>query len=288
MDNLKKLFRFSAPKGIGISISKDYYLSVLSSKPVLPAPDEVLIPKPTSGQIPGFLAPVIGSKDKSVLAQPMVRGQYVAASLDQKTVLKLMVMQRDEAGFDPEPFLRSKVAESFSEEVRLRVAATWGMVQITFEAFDPAVHPALDFLLLVARRIAERTEGVIADPICQRYLLPEQLIQRPRWTPAYDSREHIAIKIEPDGGYVYTLGLLKFHHPELEISGVSNPASAEQALQSVCQQILAGNPIVAGDRVKVGDHMLSAGHTSRPSKWDGLPVLELLPPPGQNMGSLFP
>lgn len=230
-------------------------------------------PKGEGGAIPGMLAP-LQAVTKADLDYPMERGIYAMASVDQKTMLKLMVMPRDEAGFAPEPFLQSDKGLQTQEEVRNRIAATWHVMQLTFEAFDPATFPALDFFLLAARRLADLTEGVVADPICQRYLLPSEVIKVPRTSPEFDVSEHIKVV---SGEVTHTLGLMKFALPELSI-GSSHPL-AETFLLRLCDRILHGKILSAGERV--GPFLVTSGGKDT-ARWEGIPVFDLNPPPGQS------
>lgn len=274
------IFKFAKPKTPGYEISKDYYLSVLSSTPTLPRLREVMHPKGEEGAVPGYLAPM-GTADKGDLDLPLQRGVFALASPDQKTVLKLMIMPRDEAGFDPEPFLASPVAADFPTEVRHRVAATWHVMQLTFEAFDPTIGPALDFFLVSGQRLAQLTDGVVADPICQRYLLPQDVIQRPRLQQEFDVREHIVVRHNGRSASAHTLGWIKFGLPEIEITGLepSELELAESFLQHLGQVILRGHPLKVGG--PAGPFMVSHGGMDR-GRWEGIPVFELLPPAGKS------
>ncbi len=208
----------------------------------------------------------------------MTRGVYALASPDQKTVLKLMIMPRDEAGFDPEPFLRSVVAADFTTEIRTRVAATWHVMQLTFEAFDPTIGPALDFFLLSARKLAELTGGVVADPICRRYQLPEEVLQSPRMDPEMDAREHIVALRGKDARSAHTAGLIKFGLPEFQLNDLEPDSHlAETFLLNLCQAILKGNVPALGSQV--GPFQVTVGGANR-GDWEGIPVYELLPPTG--------
>lgn len=267
---LSDLFKFSKPRTPGYEISRDFYLSVLASTTQLPTPRQVMCPKGGYGTIPGMMAPLAGSQ-RHDLERPIVRGVYALSSVDQKTVLKLMVMPRDEAGFEPEPFLRSEVGLAAADEVRHRIAATWHVMQLTFEAFDPKIFPSLDFFLLSARRLAELTDGVVADPICQRYQLPAQVIQDPRSHSDFDVREHLNIV---EGASSHTRGLIKFALPELVIQ--SSSPIATKVLMDVADGIFQGKPLSVGQRH--GDFAVSSGNFTHGS-WEGIPSFELVPVP---------
>src|SRR5688572_11612277 len=136
---------FGKPKTPGFGISKAYYLSVLSAKATLPQIVEVVNPKGSDGAVEGFGAPLMTDSTKDDLQKPMSRGAYAIASKDRKTVLKLIVVPKEEAGFDPDAFLRSPQAAALPQDMANRIRATWSLLQLTFESHDPMVYPALDF-----------------------------------------------------------------------------------------------------------------------------------------------
>ncbi len=278
-------WQFGKPKTPGFGISKGYYLTVLSSTAVLPSILRLVNPKSDEGAVPGFGAPLMQGADKSVLSRPMERGAYVVASKDRKTVLKLTVISKEEAQFDPEAFARSAYALEASQELLNRMRATWTLAQLTFESHDPMVYPALDFFLGVAARLGQLTDGVVADPISQRYELPEQVFSPLRTTErlAVYADEHVAIKfrVKPDGLHAYTLGLQKFALPELELMTLldSDQSAAILALSWLTQQILMGQVVQAGYEVggrKMPFEVREGGFDR--GLWEGVPVFELLPP----------
>ena len=271
---LSDLFKFGKPNTPGYEISKDYYLSVLAATSTLPACRQVMTPKGGGGAVPGMLAP-LGSASKEELETPMKRGIYAMASSDQKTVLKLMVMPRDEAGFDPEPFLRSALGRAAPDEIRNRIAATWHVMQLTFEAFHQEIFPALEFFLLTARRLAELTDGIVADPICMRYLLPSEVLMAPRRQEDFDVREHISTVQDST---THTRGLVKFNLPELSLA--SQSTVAEAFLVNVTESIFRGNVLSAGSQV--GPFLVRQGGLGM-AQWDGVPVFDLMPAGNQSI-----
>ncbi|RYG28022.1 hypothetical protein EON81_29205, partial [bacterium] len=134
-------WRFSKPKGRGYGISTSFYLSVLSSRPTMPAIRQVIAPKGEGGAVAGFGVPMTDANDKSLLDAPMTRGVYVVASPDRKTVLKLRIVSKEEAGFDSEAFARSPLALTSSPELVARLRGTWLLGQFTFESHDPDIAP---------------------------------------------------------------------------------------------------------------------------------------------------
>ncbi|RYG49202.1 hypothetical protein EON79_02170, partial [bacterium] len=125
-----RTWRFSKPKGRGYGISPSYYLSVLSSRPTMPAIRDVIAPKGSGGAVPGFGVPLTESTDKSLLEQPMARGVYAIASPDRKTLMRLTIVSKEEAGFDPEEFARSEFALTLPEEALARLRGTWLLGQL--------------------------------------------------------------------------------------------------------------------------------------------------------------
>lgn len=276
-------WQFSRPKGPGFGISRGFYLSVLSSRAILPSVYEVVNPRGEGGAVVGFGVPLAQGAEKDALRQPLTRGAYALATRDRKTVIKMLVLSKEEAGYDPEAFARSELAVGADPELLARMRGTWTLAQLTFESHDPAVYPALDFLLSTSRRLAELSEGVVADPIARRYALPHGVASPGRADPRVDARDHVAthFRARPDGIHAFTLGLQKFALPELELPGLmhGDEPAAGRFLVVLSQRALLGNPIQSGDRF--GPFEAREGGFDR-ALWEGIPVLELLPPTAQS------
>lgn len=273
------MLRFSRPKGPGFGISGGFYLSVLSSHASLPTLLQIINPAGDHGAVVGFGVPMASNATKDSLQQPIERGAYGLASKDRKTALTMFVVPKEEAGFDPEPVVRHSQTLGLQGEILDRIRATWTLLQVKFEAHDPAVYPALDFLLAIVARLGILTEGAIADPISMRYLLPEQVFAKPRVNPLVDAREHIAVHLRGTsaGVHAYTKGLQKFSLQELEILSL-DPGSeipAEQLLMTSSQKILEGKLLHSGSRI--GRFEVRDGGFDR-ALWEGIPCFELLPP----------
>ncbi len=273
------MLRFSKPKGPGFGISGGFYLSVLSSHAALPAILMVLNPKGEGGAVTGFGVPLASDSTKEMLARPMERGAYGLASKDRKTVLKMLVISKEEAGFDPEAVARHSERLGVEGELLNRIRAAWTILQLRFESHDPSVYPALDFLLAVASRLGTLTDGAVADPISQRYLLPNQVFAKPRLNALVDAREHVSVQLRgtPAGVHAYTKGLQKLGLPELEIQTLSpgSEVAAERFLLAACQSELEGKVVRSGQRL--GKFEVKEGGFDR-GLWEGIPVFELLPP----------
>ena len=282
-----KFLKFSKPKNPGFGLDTNYYMSVLSGQAVLPPISTIAHPKGEAGAVPAFGVPLNAGAGKHDLGRAMERGQYALASLDRKTVLRLRVLSREEAGFDPAYIVRSALADTLPAETLVRLKSTWHVLQLSVESHDAAVYPALDLILDICARLGERTEGVIADPMAQRYLLPSELRRVPRADPRVDAREHVAVRFEAsrEGYHAYTLGLQKFGMPEFEVyrlESTDGPVS-EAFLTGLAQSALLGAPAAAGTRVGAVSEPLEvrAGGLDR-GKWEGIPCLELLPATGKS------
>lgn len=275
------MIRFKRPKGPGFGIESSFYLSVLSTRVPMPAIREVVNPKGADGAIVGFGVP-LGANEKTALDRPMERGVYAIATRERKTVLKMRVLSREEAGFDPEAFLRSPLAAGLDQELLVRLRATWTVAQLTFESHDPEVYPALDFLLDIAGRIAYISNGAVADPISRRYLLPHELRQAVRLDPKVDARELVAIDRRGQSGreHVATHGMIKFGLPELEIENLlpDEVPLAGRFLIACAQNSLLGDLPTSGDRYGAPEALFEAREGGFDPVWKGVSVLELLPP----------
>lgn len=275
------MLRFSRPKGPGYGISAGYYVSVLATHARLPALLEVINPKGEGGAVLGYGIPMAASATKESLAQPLVRGAYGLLSKDRKTAFQMLVLNREESGFDPETVARHSQALGLENEVTARIRATWSVIQLRITAHDPDVYPSLDFILGLSARLALLTEGVVADPLSERYLLPHQLFSIPRANPAVDAREHVLVHSRGSaaGVHTYTRGMQKFALHELEMQGLEpgSELAAERLMYSIAQRVLEGKLVSPG--ASIGKFQLMEGGHDR-ALWEGTPCLELVPAKG--------
>jgi len=274
---------FTQSKTPGFGISRGYYLTILSSASVLPCIAQIANPNGAEGAVPGLGVPLGTDRDKTVLTEAMRMGQYAIASNDRKTVLKMGIMSKEEAGFDPEIYVQSILAKGEDPEIIARLRGTWTISQLVYESHDPGVYPALDFFLGVSRRMAMLSEGVVADSICQRYLLPENVVQSARMDPKVDVREHVVINLtqRESGIHVYTLGMQKFALPEFEILNLTDGGKdwAVNLLLSTAQQVLMSKVTRIGDlfgSTRAAFKAAEGGFLQE--HWHGTPVIELQPP----------
>jgi len=277
-------WRFGKPTGPGFGIASNYYLTVLSPEPFWPAAVSLANPEGAAGAVVGFAVPVktvaaTGETDRKVLGQPMQRGIYAVASKDRKTVLRMMLMSKEEAGFEPEVFVRNAEALNYPPDMVVSIRATWSIAQFTFESHDPDVYPSLDFSLAVCDRLASVVGGVVADPISRRYRRPGSLILSPRADDRVDAREHVAVHSAQDatGMTYFTLGLQKFGMPEFELRelGIEDSLRATTVLAAMAQTVLVAGPTREGQ--SFAGFTLQVGGFDR-SRWEGIPVLEMRPP----------
>jgi hypothetical protein len=281
--------RFSKPKGPGFGISADYYLTVLSSSSVLPPLLALINPAGDGGAIPGFGAPLAKSATKDSLNEPIGRGAYAIATKDRKTVLEMMVVSKEEAGYDPEAFALSELASGADPELMARMRGTWTLAQFRYKSHDPAVYPALQFLLSLCARHAMLSEGVVADPISQRYLLPEDVIHPTVGNPPVDVRDIVSVKVRgvDTGLAAFTLGMQKLALPELEIVGLAeqDEENAILFLLGLGQWILRGNLLQLGGKVGAPSaaFQVAQGGLDR-RQWEGIPCFELIPPTQSTAG----
>lgn len=277
---LREIFSFGKPKTPGFGISRDFYLSVLAPTAVLPSIGQVLHPNGDGGAVRGYGAPLTQSKNKADLARPMERGSYACASLDRRSVLRLLVIPRDEAGFDPAAFLRSPQASLLTPDMRNRIAATWTLLQVSFEAHDPAVYPSLDFLIDLVSRMGELTGGVIADPLSQEYRLPNALRAQPPLPGPVDARNFVSVRVRDSkaGRHVHTLGMSKFALPEFELYGTNlQEEIVGSFLIGLCQTTLTAGPLQQGATIGSPNAPLEVctGGLDR-SIWEGVACYELV------------
>lgn len=283
MKRLFDRFNFSRPKGPGYGISQGFYLGLFTSTAQTPPMSSIVNPDGDGGAVPGFGVPLAADAEKSWLDQPLSRGAYAVASKDRKTVLKMLVMGRDETSFD----INATAAEieGSSQEAAVRLRASWMFVQFSFESFDPAVWPAVDFLLSVVKRLGQLTEGVVADALSQKYLLPEELILPREPNEKFNIVEVVDVQTIVDGGELaaMTRGMQKFGLPEFEFTGL-RPDLQEKArtlLLSVALERLNGTDIKPGNLIGKPpvSFVVAEGGLDR-ARWGGTPALELLPEKG--------
>lgn len=284
-----ELLKFKGDKGPGYDISPQFYLSVMAAQMPLPSIRSVVNPKGEGCAVLGFGVPMAG--DKEDLDRPMERGTYAIASLDRKTVIRGLVISKEEAGFDPRGFLQSDLALTLSEEARARMSATWTLIQLTFESYDPKVHPAVRMMYEVGARVAELTGGLVADPVSQVYLLPDQVLS-PIGPEGFAIQDCVKVQSVAKGEQwgMYTLGMQKFGLPEFEVMGVEEELAqaAARLMLGLGQGVLKGKRLSAGDSVgsKTAAFRIAEGGFDR-ARWEGVQVLEVIPEQNEEINAVL-
>jgi hypothetical protein len=280
---------FKKVKTPGFGISQQYYLSVLACTPSLPALLTVINPKGEGGAAVGFGLPWKKDVTEQEIAQPLIRGEYIMSSHDRKTVLRVKVLSKEEAGFDPSFLLTSPLGEALDPEVKNRLLAAWNLIQFTIESHDPMVYPALDFITSCAVRLADLTDGVVADPMSQTYRLPDNYTAEHDPGVPFTTLNHVQAKEvkQAGGSYVHTLGLQKFGLSELEVIDVPGD-QAEQAalvLLGLAQKMMMGVKVEAGDGLgPKGALVIAEGGLDR-ARWGQTKVFELIPADTGQLGA---
>lgn len=274
--------RFGKPKTPGFGISRGFYVCVMASKAQLPTPSQVVDPRGDAGAVEGYIAPLGSGPPDNALQRPLECGSYAVSDLDKRTVLLLGVRPREEYAFDPRQVAEHANALGMSEELRLRLAATWWILQLNFESHDPMVYPALRFLQRVAARLGELTDGAIADPCSGVYRLPSEFEPVDDDLPLHAHQfVNVQAAQEAGGVRVFTLGMTKFVLPEFEIVDVpeSFVPSAKQFLLALCQTVFLQGPVQIGQ--SVGSHklpfLITEGGVHRKGA-KGVAAYELIPP----------
>ncbi|MFN7171565.1 MAG: hypothetical protein ACK4P3_02090 [Fimbriimonadaceae bacterium] len=289
-ERLRSIWPFWKPKTPGFGVSRDFYLTVLSTTNPLPTSAQVLNPSGKDGAVKGFAVPLKNETDKKLLERPMERGAYALASPDRKTVLRLLVMPKEEAQFDPTALLRTEQGVGISEEIALRLKAVWQLMQLTFEAHDPVVYPSLDFILEVAERLGTLTEGVVSDPICERYLLPQSVRVPLAVTNKVDARNFITTRFaQHPHRQVFTLGMIKFALPELSFADVEPDlfVPASELLVGIAQGILESGPLQEGLSLGLDDcPFLVTKAPVEGGYWEGIPRWEFVPMKGDTSSAI--
>jgi hypothetical protein len=217
-------------------------------------------------------APMAHGASRDVLNEPMQPGTYAIASVGRKTVLQLDLFAREQA---PAFNLPSEL----SGELRKRAEGFVHISTILFRQYDPEVFPAVRLIVDVARRLAELSSGVIADPLAETYRLPADYDINKKLDIRIDFREVASIRLATlnDGYWLSTRGLCKFNLPEFEMYGIPDNLKeiAATMLVSAGQQSLIGMQMNPGETAFSNESPLEVvqGTRSLP-QWAGRKVLE--------------
>ncbi|MCG9894042.1 MAG: hypothetical protein MH204_01025, partial [Fimbriimonadaceae bacterium] len=185
-------------------------------------------------------------------------------------------------GVDPRLLLETDHGRTLPTEVSSRIIGAWNILQLTFRSFDPAVYPALDFLLACSSRLARLTDGVVADPIAEAYRLPAEIPAPHDPGRPFTRSLHVSLQSRAEGGLLrlFTRGMRKFDLPEFEIVELT-PDTAEKGaavLAALADLSLSGRGLKAGDALNLDGLrvLLAPGGLDR-GLWEGIACLEVLP-----------
>ncbi len=209
---------FSKPRPI-LTLSKGFYMTVFSTTPIMPPIIDVIHPRRMSHAVVGMGAPLKGHADPESLAEPMKTGPYALVTMNRKTVIKTLVMPIDECDIDINAIAAEQAAIGVDFEALSRLRAAWFVTQFSFESYDPQIFASIRFLYRLTDRLAELTNGIIADPLAQRYVMPGSLFRESYDEDPLHPHELISIAELPgkDGPRLRTLGMAKFDHPDFAV-----------------------------------------------------------------------
>jgi len=236
-------------KTIGYGIARECYLIVLGGSASLPSPRELCDPK---GEIAAMIAPMGAGQDRSALDRPMNHGLYAVASPDRKTVIQLSVGGRDDSGFSAEAAIASPQLQPLGDEVIARMQGFWHVFALSFSSHDPMVYPALELQWRLAQRLAALTDGVVGDPLAERYLLPER-------GAGFSASQLVRIRCVE--GLMVTAGMVKLGLPEFVIAcGAGDESVCEKILLAGVDRVLQEGPFDPGQSFGPTVSPLMASH----------------------------
>lgn len=250
----------------------------------LPKLESLIHPKGEDGAIEGFGVPLADGATKDDLHEPIHRGAYALASKDRKTVLKCLVMHSHDAGFDPKALLDTPLVSALDPILSARIGETQMLLQLCFESHDPMVAPSLQFLFDVAGRMGYLTHGVIADPLSESYMHPNDVLHKAS-PDRVNASLTVSVQIERFDSQcsVQTIGLQKFSLPDLRLPDVGHEQGqiGVRFLTTCAQTILDGHLVEPGDRLGAKSLQFQVAASQ------ALTVLELIPPVGRTASDVL-
>jgi len=246
---------------------------------VLPPLLQWLNPAGSNGAVQGLCAPLSEGASKDILNLPLAFGSYVLTTTNRLTVLQATIASRESVHFTLPRTPQDRLETNLTNEKLARAEKLQAICTLVFRGYEPGVYPSVQFMLSCAKRLAELTEGVIADPLAETYRLPDEFLLPIRLDPRIDFREVCTVKAYslPDGIWVSTRGLIKFDQPEFEMYGI--PRDLEEA--AVRMLIAAGQQTLIGILMKPNQTAFSTlapleivPGTRQSAFWGDRPVLE--------------
>ncbi|MCH8273886.1 MAG: hypothetical protein IH851_03770 [Armatimonadetes bacterium] len=266
----------------GLTINRNFYLSVLGGPGALPTLLEVINPDGSNEAVRGYGAPLMKGASRDLLNKPLQRGSYALTTPEKKDVVRLDVFRRAEVKqfrLPDDPQMLG-AAGLVGERLR-RAEEAEHLLNLMFEGYSSEVYPAVQFMLDVARRLALLTEGLVADPQAETYRLPDEMRAPGRMDPRIDFRDIGAVKLIrlKDGWWVSTRGLSKFNLAEYEMFGIGDDLreTAAKMVIAAAQQALIGVPMKPGETAFAPDQPLEVVEGTRErEQWGDRPALEFL------------
>lgn len=242
---------------------------------------QIINPDGSNGAVRGFGAPLAPDASKDTLNVPLLAGAYALTTADKLTIVQMDVFNRaDVPQFQlPNDLASLKTANLDGE--KLRRAQTAGFItNFVLRGYDPGVYISVQFFVDCARRLADISDGVIADPLAETYRAPEEMRLPNKLDQRIDFREIGSIKLArlSDGCWISTRGLVKFNLPEFEMYGVPENLAETAAKMAIAaaQQALMGLPLKEGETAFAPEEPLHLvrGTRSR-DEWGDRPTLEM-------------
>ncbi|MGI8922874.1 MAG: hypothetical protein ACR2HJ_02340 [Fimbriimonadales bacterium] len=264
-----------------LSLSKNFYLSVLSAAETLPPLLQVINPDGSNNAIKGFGAPLTEGTDRDILNRPIGPGSYVLTTIDKLTVIQMDVFPRSEVPqFQIPQDPVALAATNLTGEALRRAQDANMLTNFLFKGYDPGLYVSVQFMLEFVKRFAESSEAVVADPLAETYRLPDQMKASPPMDVRIDFRDVGSVMLVrlPDGIWISTRGLSKFDVPEIEMYGIPDELRepAAEMVVVAAQQVLVGVPMKESETAfSVQSPLEVVRGTRQLSDWGGRSALEL-------------
>ncbi|HWP30831.1 MAG TPA: hypothetical protein VNK96_03760 [Fimbriimonadales bacterium] len=238
-----------------------------------------LNPAGSNNAVQGLGAPLFEGASKDILNQPVTTGSYVLTTTNKLTVLQATITTKENVNFTLPQTPEERLKTNLTPEKLSRAEKMQAICTLVFKGYDPDVYPSVQFMLACAKRLAELTDGIIADPLAETYRMPDEFLLPQRLDPRIDFREVCSVKAYSlsDGIWVSTRGLIKFDQPEFEMYGIPRNLEdvAVRMLISAGQQVLIGIPMMPNQTAfsTVSPLEIVPG-TRQKEFWGDRPVLE--------------
>ncbi|MEO7453127.1 MAG: hypothetical protein ABIV13_00010 [Fimbriimonadales bacterium] len=274
-------FKKKAPEP-ALDINRNFYLSVLLGPGVRPTPLSWVNPDGSNGAVSGFAAPLNQDKNTDLLSEPIADGSYVLATKDRKTLVQadffdLAAVPQFQLPGDA----ASQAMVDLSGDRLARAQSAVGLATLVFKGYSQDVYESVRFLLDCGARLADLSNGVVADPLAETYRLPSEMRQSAPLDARIDFRDVCSVKAvqQDDGVWVSTRGMAKFNLPEYEVYGVATAEATRIAEMLVLagQEALLGSPMPVGETVStpLGKVEVTVGGKNR-NLWGDRSTTELV------------